>query len=145
MHALTRAALAETASVSTLANGSSVDPASAFSHADQDIITHQVELDEVLVASTAQATGTSIQELYDIKSTASKIVLSRDARGRRVVFKNVALQFPDEMLCDSVPVHWALKKEIKRLISIEKTRHAEGQKDHTEPELYVMADTSYGK
>jgi len=40
----------------------------------------------------------------------------------------VALQFPDELLQDSVPIHHSLKRAIG-----------------ADRELYVLADTSYGR
>jgi diphthamide biosynthesis protein 2 len=40
----------------------------------------------------------------------------------------VALQFPDELLCDSVPIYHSLKRAVD-----------------SNTELYVLADTSYGR
>ena len=45
-----------------------------------------------------------------------------------VLSPQVALQFPDELLCDSVPIYHSLKRAVG-----------------TNTELYVLADTSYGR
>src|ERR1700728_3049224 len=61
------------------------------------------------------------------------------------VCKQVALQFPDELLCVSVPIYLALKHALEN----EKGLDADGN-DHDEGKgsevgLYVLADTSYGR
>ncbi|CAO1637734.1 unnamed protein product [Parajaminaea phylloscopi] len=104
--------------------------ASAFSAPDAAVITHQPTLDESLLLSTSASTGRPIAELYDIFSTAERIVQGR--------FQRVALQFPDEGLPDAVPIYWALKDQIAALC--EKSERAPAEK----PELFVLADTSYG-
>lgn len=63
-----------------------------------------------------------------MQSTAARIVQGG--------FQRVALQFPDEGLPDSVPIYWALKRAFAALSSA----NAAGQ-----PDLFVLADTSYGK
>ncbi|KDN43420.1 diphthamide biosynthesis protein, partial [Tilletiaria anomala UBC 951] len=91
----------------------------------------------------------SIEELYDIRSTALKI-LGFDPQGdakRRVHlrrFKSIALQFPDELLCDSVPIYWALKKALRELLQGQAIDGSGGNEPAEEPELYILADTSYG-
>ena len=126
--------------------------ASAFSHADADIITHKVSLDTALVSSTASESGSSIEALYDIESTVAQLVgvdnlWTPTKRTHQRSFRNVALQFPDELLIDSVPIYWALKEAIRTahesikaagLVSVQ-------EQISKEPELYVLADTSYGK
>ncbi len=118
-------------------------PVSAFSHADEDIITHTVDLDARLAQTTAAHTGCSVEQLYDVRATVERIWNARDARGERVAFRHVALQFPDEMLCDSVPVFWALKKELRR--RVQELQREGSSEEIVEPELYILADTSYGK
>ncbi|CAO1632716.1 unnamed protein product [Sympodiomycopsis kandeliae] len=107
--------------------------ASAFSAPDAAIITHHPALDENLLASTSAQSGRSIEDLYDIHSTASKIFQG--------AFKRVALQFPDEGLPDSVPVYWALRKAIDKCLA-DVDPEQEGEK--ARPDLYILADTSYG-
>lgn len=107
--------------------------ASAFSAPDAAIITHQPDLDEALLAGTAAQTGRSIEDLYDIESTATKIVEGK--------YERVALQFPDEGLPDSVPIFWELRKSIDA--QLEKVE--DGREGRPKPDLYILADTSYGK
>jgi len=59
------------------------------------------------------------EDYYDIDRTVSEIVRSD--------YKRIALQFPDELLHDSVPIFRTLKSRL-----------GDGR------ELYVLADTSYG-
>lgn len=150
--AFAREALAEAAAALSVSGENSLPaPTSAFSHADADIIEHEVQLDDALVASTAARSGSSIEALYEIPETAAKIVgwpLQKAAaagtgRLHSKQFQHVALQFPDEMLVDSVPVFWALKKEIRRLYQLRSEQ--QGDAVLKEPELYILADTSYGK
>ncbi|PWN28601.1 diphthamide biosynthesis protein [Jaminaea rosea] len=118
-------------------SSSTIPPAatSAFSHADEAILTHVPELDERLISSTSAGASSSssssraaiIRDLYDVPSTADKL--------RQGGFKRVALQFSDEGLPDSVAVFWALKREL------EEQRKGEGE---GLPEMYILADTSYG-
>lgn len=107
--------------------------ASAFSAPDAAIITHQPALDEALLSSTAAQSGRSIEDLYDIESTARKIVNGQ--------FRRVALQFPDEGLPDSVPIYWSLKRHIDAQIG----DTPDSVSASATPDLYILADTSYGK
>lgn len=106
----------------------------AFSTTDEAVLTAPLELDPLAQSATASSSGRSIYHIYDILSTASKIHSGR--------FKRIALQFPDEALVDSVPVFWALKKQVSDLYS------ADGPSASTSkqsiPEFYILADTSYG-
>ncbi|KAF6752724.1 putative diphthamide synthesis protein-domain-containing protein [Ephemerocybe angulata] len=86
---------------------------SAFSNTGQDVIQQTIHIDH------AHARTQDIHEFYEIERTADEI-LAGD-------FKRIALQFPDELLGDSVPVFRALKARIG-----------------TGREIYVLADTSYG-
>ncbi|KAJ7577918.1 putative diphthamide synthesis protein-domain-containing protein [Mycena floridula] len=61
----------------------------------------------------------NIEDAYDIEATVAEIINKK--------YKRVALQFPDELLNDSVPVFQQLKAGI-----------------NPDQELYVLADTSYG-
>ncbi|PWY99878.1 hypothetical protein BCV70DRAFT_227108 [Testicularia cyperi] len=129
----------------------------AFSTTDEAILTAPLELNPVAQAATASSSGRSIYHIYDIESTAAKIVEGR--------FQRVALQFPDEALVDSVPVFWALKREIRAGYEKLADPLSSAQKDADEtnessasatstnaspsnsrllPELYILADTSYG-
>ncbi|KAL9932830.1 hypothetical protein V8E36_008085 [Tilletia maclaganii] len=124
--------------------------ASAFSSSDTAILTAPLEFDPLLQAATAAAQSgqVSIRELYDIEATASTIL--------QYGFRNVALQFPDEALVDSVPVYWALRDEIAARLKAKADAAAEGQDGaqgssgtmrtgaEEAPELYILADTSYG-
>ncbi|KAN0064540.1 Diphthamide biosynthesis protein 2 [Thecaphora frezii] len=105
----------------------------AFSTTDAAIITHEVQLDAVAQSATAASSGRSIYDVYDVHQTAAKVVERR--------FRNVALQFPDEALIDSVPVYWALRRETRSLC---RDRYPEHQLDGVLPKFYILADTSYG-
>ncbi|EIM84817.1 diphthamide biosynthesis protein [Stereum hirsutum FP-91666 SS1] len=91
----------------------------AFSSSGQDIISRPVELDEGELQLTQNLTKAQLAEFYDIDRIVDEILSNH--------FKRVALQFPDELLHDSVPIYRMLKRRIE---------------DKTE--LYVLADTSYG-
>ncbi|TFY77933.1 hypothetical protein EWM64_g6075 [Hericium alpestre] len=91
----------------------------AFSSSGEDAIARAVALDASEARSTTNLSPSEFAEYYEIPQTAEVI--------RSSGFKRTALQFPDELLHDSVPIYRRLKREID-----------EGQ------ELYVLADTSYG-
>ncbi|KAE8214088.1 hypothetical protein CF327_g2478 [Tilletia walkeri] len=125
--------------------------ASAFSTSDTAILTAPLELDPLLQAATSAAQSIEIRTLYDVERTASTILQHG--------FRSVALQFPDEALVDSVPVYWALRDELyarrKRSGTVggENVGPSSGdanaaavkdKKDDKVPELYILADTSYG-
>ncbi|SPO26068.1 related to DPH2 - diphtheria toxin resistance protein [Ustilago trichophora] len=99
----------------------------AFSTTDEAVLTAPLELNPLAQSATASSSGRSIYYVYDILSTAAKIHNGR--------FKRIALQFPDEALVDSVPVYWALKKEVPS---------ASSTSTAAQPEFYILADTSYG-
>ncbi|KAF7329083.1 2-(3-amino-3-carboxypropyl)histidine synthase subunit 2 [Mycena kentingensis (nom. inval.)] len=87
----------------------------AFSASGADIISQTIEIEpETCIRSSAE-----LDEFYDIERTISAIVAGK--------YKRVALQFPDELLHDSVPIYRRLRAGIG-----------------SEQELYVLADTSYG-
>ncbi|TEB24956.1 diphthamide biosynthesis protein [Coprinellus micaceus] len=86
---------------------------STFSNAGQDVIQTTITLD------STHRRNQDIETFYEVARTADEIVNGN--------FKRIALQFPDELLGDSVPVFRALKGRI-----------GPGR------EIYVLADTSYG-
>ncbi|CDR99729.1 related to DPH2-diphtheria toxin resistance protein [Sporisorium scitamineum] len=116
----------------------------AFSTTDEAILTAPLELNPLAQSATASSSGRSIYYVYDVLSTAAKIHSGR--------FKRVALQFPDEALVDSVPVYWALKREVRSLYSADNTSSdtasvsasTSSSTKNGLPEFYILADTSYG-
>jgi len=66
------------------------------------------------------STNEEYEEYYDLQRTAEEIVMGD--------YKRIALQFPDELLPDSVPVFHRLKAKLG-----------------PRRDLYVLADTSYGR
>ncbi|SNX84599.1 related to DPH2 - diphtheria toxin resistance protein [Melanopsichium pennsylvanicum] len=115
----------------------------AFSTTDQAVLTAPLQLDPLAQSATASSSGRSIYHVYDILSTAHKIFSGR--------FRRVALQFPDEALVDSVPVYWALRKQVRDLYaagdsSSDPAIASSSLSKSTSilPEFYILADTSYG-
>ncbi|KAH9475326.1 2-(3-amino-3-carboxypropyl)histidine synthase subunit 2 [Psilocybe cubensis] len=101
-------------------------PTTSFSSSGEDVISQVIE-----VTPDTSADVLSLEEFdifYEIRRTAEEIV--------RGDYKRIALQFPDELLHDSVPIFRRLNKTIAEL-------EAEGATS-TIRELYVLADTSYG-
>ncbi|PKI83436.1 Diphthamide biosynthesis protein 2 [Malassezia vespertilionis] len=106
----------------------------AFSTTDAAIIAHTVELDSDAVQATAAHTGKGIEAVYDVVCTAEQLLFD----GSELIappFQRVALQFPDEALSDSVPLFYALNRELARICA---------EHDLVPPRLYILADTSYG-
>ncbi|TFK67322.1 diphthamide biosynthesis protein [Pluteus cervinus] len=90
---------------------------SAFSSSGEDAITRVLDVQkDTATHSLSQA---QFDDYYEIQRTTSEIVNGD--------FKRIALQFPDELLHDSVPIY-------RRLSSLVGSGR----------ELYVLADTSYG-
>lgn len=120
-------------------------PVSAFSHADADIIEHETPLDGQLMAASAAAQAQSVDTVYDLATTAARLLGLPGSSPHG--FQRVALQFPDELLCDAVPVFNALNRRIKELLD---AHNAQAQAENqavaplTPPQLYLLADTSYG-
>lgn len=100
--------------------------ATPFSAPDEAIITSTVPLSELTLSSTSSSRKLPVEELYDIPWLASQI-----ARGD---FHRIALQFPDELLCDSSQVLWTLQARLRK----------GKQKEEYNDELFILADTSYG-
>ncbi|KAG5730849.1 hypothetical protein E4T56_gene16139 [Termitomyces sp. T112] len=91
---------------------------SAFAASGEDAINRTLD---VHADNTADELSPSeFEEFYEISRTAKEIVKGD--------YRRIALQFPDEILHVSVPIYRRLKSNI-----------GEGR------ELYVLADTSYGR
>ncbi|KAH9051627.1 diphthamide biosynthesis protein [Lactarius deliciosus] len=88
-----------------------------FSSPAQDVIQRPVVLDQS--QAHVQLAGEELRDYYELEWTANEIVANN--------YKRVALQFPDELLRDSVPIFHGLKRAVG-----------------ANSELYVLADTSYG-
>lgn len=138
-------------------------PASAFSHADEDVITHEVALDPTLTSASAAAQGRSVEQVYDVPATAARLLGlvspisipgQANAAGSSAApdtwrtthdhrFNRVALQFPDELLCDAVPVYHCLSTHLTRLAEAYNIATSPST-PVVAPQLYILADTSYG-
>jgi diphthamide biosynthesis protein 2 len=102
--------------------------ATPFSSTDDAIINTIVPLSDLTISSSSKASGVDVEKLYDIRWIAAQL--------RKYNFRRIALQFPDELLCDASKVYWALEDTLKQ-------DRAEGG-DEAAPKIYVLADTSYG-
>jgi diphthamide biosynthesis protein 2 len=111
---------------------------SAFSSNAEAVITKSLEIDE----RERRPEDFTLEGFYEIEQTAMQI---REHAFKRVIliytdYKNfwhltglqIALQFPDEMLRDSVQVYLALKARLKDM-------------GYDNCSLFVLADTSYGR
>ena len=106
--------------------------ATAFSSADAAVIEHEVELDADAVHATAAHTHQAVEDVYCVARTAHDLVFLPGTDTRiEPPLRRVALQFPDEALIDSVPLFHALQRALRTLTD-------------DPPQLYVLADTSYG-
>ncbi|KIJ62516.1 hypothetical protein HYDPIDRAFT_114653, partial [Hydnomerulius pinastri MD-312] len=92
-------------------------PPSAFSASGEEVIARSIDVDAT--PSAKRLESSDLSEFYEIDRTAEAIT--------RGGYKRTALQFPDELLHDSVPIYRLLKQKVG-----------------DEHELYVLADTSYG-
>ncbi|KAI0723639.1 putative diphthamide synthesis protein-domain-containing protein [Fomitopsis betulina] len=92
-----------------------MEPTSAFAASGEEAISQTIGLRDV----PEELMPEELEEYYDIERT-TKQILQGD-------HKRIALQFPDELLHDSVPIFRRLKAGL-----------GEGY------DLYVLADTSYG-
>ncbi|KAH0835596.1 putative diphthamide synthesis protein [Lanmaoa asiatica] len=92
-------------------------PPSAFAASGGEAIARSIDI--AASVSAQRPESSNVAEFYEIERTA-EIILKGD-------YKRVALQFPDELLHDAVPVYRLLKRNVG-------TAH----------DLYVLADTSYG-
>ncbi|KAG9057785.1 Diphthamide biosynthesis protein 2 [Serendipita sp. 407] len=101
-------------------------PASAFSSNDEAAITRPLDLEEQEKRTGIQRReeNVAIEEFYEIEETVAQI--------QQRQFKRIALQFPDEMLSDSVAVYLALGSRLK-------------DAGYSDCNLFVLADTSYGR
>lgn len=91
---------------------------STFSASGEDAITRTIELD-IDSPTTQNIAPSDFLEMYEIERTVAAIIEGN--------FKRIALQFPDELLCHSVPIYRLLKSKA-----------GDGH------DVYVLADTSYG-
>ncbi|XP_026792758.3 2-(3-amino-3-carboxypropyl)histidine synthase subunit 2 [Pangasianodon hypophthalmus] len=86
-----------------------------FSSNSETVLQRSVDVDVNLTESSSRLED--LQELYQLSETCSFITSNN--------FKKVALQFPDELLVDSIAVSAALERE-------------------TEAKTYILGDTTYG-
>ncbi|PPQ67619.1 hypothetical protein CVT26_006829 [Gymnopilus dilepis] len=99
-------------------------PTTSFSASGEDAITQSIQ---VIPDTTAdQLPAEEFDAFYEIERTSQEIVKGD--------YQRVALQFPDELLHDSVPIYRHLKGRIAELDS--------DSGSTTSRELYVLADTS---
>jgi diphthamide biosynthesis protein 2 len=108
---------------------------SAFSTAEENAITRTINVTPDTAAD--QLPPEEFDNYYDIQRTSEEIVQGNYKRvcldskaGSPVpsLPSQIALQFPDELLCHSVPIYRRLKSKIGPA-----------------RDLYVLADTSYGR
>lgn len=109
--------------------------ASAFAASGEEAIARSIDITSSV--SSQRPESSNVAEFYEIERTA-EIILKGDYKRVRSLSPSsahpierqiqVALQFPDELLQDAVPVYRLLKRSVG--------------KGH---DLYVLADTSYGK
>ena len=120
--------------------------------------THLLDLNENVAAVGPSGTPVSDEEIYtryEIQRTLEEI--------RRHSWRKVALQFPDEMLCDSVRVLQLLARGLRHILPGPELPHDQERNSHSSPEkftsnvsqlniddvgvtvkLTILADTSYG-
>lgn len=107
--------------------------AAPFSSSDEAIINTIVPLSQLTLSSTSRARGIDVETLYDVRRVATLI--------RAHGFRRIALQFPDELLGDASQVFWALEDALS---SGPFVQDGAPQLASPAPELYILADTSYG-
>ncbi|PPQ91528.1 hypothetical protein CVT25_008796 [Psilocybe cyanescens] len=101
-------------------------PTTSFSSSGEDVISQAIEVTRDTSANVLSPE--QFDAFYEIKRTAKEIVHGD--------YKRIALQFPDKLLHDSVPIFRRLNKTISEL--------EPESGPSTIRELYVLADTSYG-
>ncbi|OSX62785.1 hypothetical protein POSPLADRAFT_1088663, partial [Postia placenta MAD-698-R-SB12] len=74
----------------------------AFSAAGEDVITRKIEIEKENLAD--KLSPEEFEEHYDIERTTKEIIEGD--------YKRIALQFPDELLHDSVPIYRTLKHRL---------------------------------
>ncbi|EPQ53261.1 diphthamide biosynthesis protein [Gloeophyllum trabeum ATCC 11539] len=99
--------------------------ATAFAPTGEEVITRAIEV-KPETSTPDYRSADEFREYYEIPRTATEIIQGS--------FKRIALQFPDELLHDSVPIYRHLKSDLEAAAGSEAA-----------PELYVLADTSYGR
>ncbi|KJA16045.1 hypothetical protein HYPSUDRAFT_71650 [Hypholoma sublateritium FD-334 SS-4] len=133
---------------------SSAEHTTSFAASGEDALTRPLEIRDAELAAAAARPGGDFATFYEIERTARELVAGR--------YRRIALQFPDELLCNSVPVFRALTQRIAELCAEEiisrsiipsddgnpqgsgLQQGAPVAADEGAPELYVLADTSYG-
>ncbi|KAF5319467.1 hypothetical protein D9619_008779 [Psilocybe cf. subviscida] len=118
-----------------------VEQTTSFAPSGEDAITRTIEIAEEFGPSSV---GAAFDDFYEIERTATEL-----ARGG---YQRIALQFPDELLHDSVPIFRRLKQRIAEIVQSENTPTTDVTADagssstiKGHPEIYVLADTSYGR
>ncbi|KAF9478781.1 diphthamide biosynthesis protein [Pholiota conissans] len=117
----------------------STEQTTSFSSSGEDAITRTIDINDEIGPSTA---GFEFREFYEIERTAQELVSGK--------YKRIALQFPDELLHDSVPIFRHLTQRTSELRRDSAARLAlttsstDAAEEDREPEFYVLADTSYG-
>jgi len=132
---------------------------SAFSSDGAEVIARQVELAEQAAKTGSLGRGDedlALEEYYEVEYTVQEILnhdfkrvrshLSWSSRNATDTNSQIALQFSDDILGDSVPVYTALKKRLH-------AARADGQMSKSltvdlardTRSLFVLADTSYGR
>ncbi|KAJ3485157.1 hypothetical protein NLJ89_g11921 [Agrocybe chaxingu] len=94
------------------------EPTTSFLSSGEDAIARDIDVKPDESADVLQPN--EFEEFYEIERTAEQIVKGD--------YHRIALQFPNELLHDSVPIFTQLKRKIGA--------------GH---EIYVLADTSYGR
>ncbi|KAB5595139.1 hypothetical protein CTheo_1427 [Ceratobasidium theobromae] len=95
-----------------------IPPSGAFSTAGEEAINRTVEIRENELTST-EAEHENIEDLFEIPETV-QCIIDKD-------YRQIALQFPDELLGISVPIY----QRLKQLLGEDRS-------------AYVLADTTYG-
>ncbi|KAI0338690.1 diphthamide biosynthesis protein [Trametopsis cervina] len=93
------------------------DPTTTLYASGEEVIGRTINVEQVDIPTLSRKED--FEDYYDILRTVDEITKGD--------YKKIALQFPDELLHDSVPVFRLLKSRLG-----------------SERELYVLADTSYG-
>lgn len=81
----------------------------------EDVIHQDLQVEPELLAE-----GVSLEDAYEVDMTVKEILTGG--------YERIALQFPDELLHDAVPIFRAIRDRLP-----------------VEKELYVLADTTYGR
>lgn len=112
------------------------EPTTSFADSGEAVISRKIDVS--LDTSASPLSASEFAEYYDVARTMDEIIKGGykcvrsasplEPREQLTVLCQVALQFPDELLRDSVPVFKALRSKLEEEIH-----------------LYTLADTSYGR